>query len=192
MRVIVGLGNPGLTYRSTKHNIGFAVVEALAKKHGIRLGKALHFSRVGRGVIAGEEVLLALPQTFMNLSGKAVGELYRAEAQDAARLLVVCDDIHLELGKLRLRPGGSAGGHKGLASIIQTLGRDDFPRLRVGIATGLHRGDLSRYVLSPFKRKDAKHVKHIVALAAETVTAACANGIDAAMATYNKCHLGTS
>lgn len=192
MKVIVGLGNPGLEYRSTKHNMGFAVVKDLAKENGIKINRKLHFSLTGKGKIAGENTLLVLPQTYMNLSGNAVSELFREEIKDIKDLIVVCDDINIELGRIRLRKEGSSGGHKGLESIIHTLGRDDFARLRVGIATDAHRGDITNYVLSPFKRKEMRNVNHVVALASETITSSIEDGIDKAMSKFNKRKIGTS
>ena len=192
MKLIVGLGNPGLEYKGTRHNIGFEVVTALAKESGIKLNKRLHFSLCGKGKVAGEDVLLALPQTYMNLSGKAVGEIAGREMKDISDLVVVCDDVNIELGRIRLRPSGSAGGHKGLASIISTLGRDDFARLRVGIATEVHKGDITGYVLSPFKRKERRNVSHVVTLAGDTLTCMIEDGIDTAMTKFNKSKIGTS
>jgi len=192
VKFIVGLGNPGLEYKATKHNIGFAVVRDLAKENDIRINKKLHFSLIGKGKIAGEDVVLALPQTYMNLSGNAVSELFRAEIKDIKDLVVICDDINIELGRIRLRKEGSSGGHKGLESIIHTLGRDDFARLRVGIATDVHRGDITNYVLSPFKRKEMRNVNHVVALASETITSSIKDGIDKAMSKFNKRKIGTS
>lgn len=192
MKIIIGLGNPGLAYKGTKHNIGFTVVENLARENRIKIKEKAHFSLIGRGKIAGEDVILVLPQTFMNLSGKAVKEVFAREGADIRDILVVCDDINLEMGKIRLRKQGSSGGQKGLLSIVQALGREDFARLRIGIATGLHRGDISGYVLSPFKRKDRRHVAHAVTLATDTVTSYLRDGIDKAMSMFNKMKVGTS
>ena len=192
MKIIIGLGNPGLEYKGTKHNIGFEVVAALAKENGIKLNKRLHSAITGKGRIAGEEVLLALPQTYMNLSGKAAGEICGRDMKDIRDLVVVCDDINIELGRIRLRPGGSAGGHKGLTSIINTLGRDDFARLRVGIATEVHKGDITGYVLSPFKRKEKRNVAHVIELSRDALTSMIEDGIEAAMAKFNKSKIGTS
>ena len=192
MKFIIGLGNPGLEYNVTKHNIGFLVVKKLAKDNDIKINDKRHFSLVGKGKVGGEDVVLVLPQTYMNLSGNAVGELFRQEAKDAGDILVVCDDINIELGRIRLRKEGSSGGHKGLESIIHTLGRDDFARLRVGIATEVHKGDITNYVLSPFKRKDARNVSHVIALAGDAVTFMLTSGIDKAMSKFNKMKVGTS
>jgi len=192
MKLIVGLGNPGMEYRSTKHNIGFEVVKALAKENNIKINKELHFSLLGKGKIAGVDVILVLPQTYMNLSGRAVGELFREAAKGASDLLVICDDINIELGRIRLRKKGSSGGHKGLESIAHTLGRDDFTRLRVGIATEVHKGDITGYVLAPFKRKEKRNVAHVITLAKDAVACMIEEGVDKAMAKFNKRKIGTS
>jgi peptidyl-tRNA hydrolase, PTH1 family len=192
VKIIIGLGNPGLEYRSTKHNIGFEVVKALAKENDIKIASGLHFSMVGKGRIAGENVMLVLPQTYMNLSGKAVGELFRQEAGSISDIFVICDDINIELGRIRIRKEGSSGGHKGLESIIHTLGRDDFARLRIGIATEIHKGDITRYVLSPFKRKEKRNVTHVISLARDAVTCIIREGMDKAMAKFNNKKVGTS
>lgn len=192
MKYIIGLGNPGTEYDHTKHNMGFEVVKALAKKNDIGLDRKLHFSLVGRGRIAGQEVSLVMPQTFMNLSGNAVGELFSHEVKKIEDILVIFDDINLELGKIRLRKQGSAGGHHGLASIIHTLGTDAFPRLKVGIATQVHTGDITRYVLSPFKRHEKRNAAHTIALAADAVTCMLKEGVDTAMNKFNKRKAGTS
>jgi PTH1 family peptidyl-tRNA hydrolase len=192
MKLIVGLGNPGLEYASTKHNIGFAVVKAIAKENGIRMRQKLRFSLVGKGRILGEDAVLAMPQTFMNLSGNALKELEADRTKDLSGLVVICDDINLELGKIRLKRSGSSGGHKGLESIIRALGRDNFARLKVGIATDVHRGDITGYVLSPFKRSQRRNVAHALELAKDAVTCMVEEGIDKAMARFNKRKAGTS
>lgn len=193
MKFIIGLGNPGPEYAGTKHNIGFAVVNAFAKEAKIKISSEKYGSFIGKGRIGKENVMLVLPQTFMNLSGKAVEELFREECNDnISDIIVVCDDINLELGKIRIRKKGSAGGQKGLDSIIRVLGRDDFARLRVGIATEAHKGDITDYVLSPFKRKYARNATHSVALAKEALFGWLENGVDLAMTRFNKRKVGTS
>ena len=192
MKLIIGLGNPGLEYKNTKHNIGFEVVKALAKENNIKINKRLHFSLAGKGRIAGADAILILPQTYMNLSGKAVGEACGQNMKDMRELIVVCDDINIELGRIRLRASGSSGGHKGLASVISTLGRDDFARLRIGIATEVHKGDITNYVLSPFKRKEMRNVAHVITLAKDALICMVEDGIDKAMAKFNKRKIGTS
>jgi len=192
MKFIVGLGNPGLEYRRTKHNIGFEVVKALAKEHGIKLSKKAHLSIFGKGRISGADVMLVMPQTYMNLSGNAVSEAFKGDADKVKDLIVICDDINLELGKIRLKSQGSSGGHKGLESIIDTLNRDDFARLRVGIATDIHRGDITNYVLSPFRRKEMRNVAHVIALARDAMTVLIESGMETAMSKFNKRKVGTS
>lgn len=192
MKCIVGLGNPGGEYNLTKHNIGFRIVKSLAREYGIGLDEKKHSSVIGRGRIEGEEVVLILPQTFMNLSGKAIGEIRKEEIKSIEDLIVICDDINLKLGKIRLRKKGSSGGHKGLKSIIDELGMNDFARLRIGIATDIHRGDITNYVLTPFKRKDHKHLLHVESLAKEAVICWVKRGIDETMTKFNTRKVGTS
>ena len=192
MRVIVGLGNPGLEYRSTKHNIGFSVVKELAKENRIKIKEKNYSALMGRGKIAGEDVVLVLPQDYMNRSGETVGDLVRNEIKDIDELIVVCDDINLKLGRVRLKKHGSAGGHKGLESIIAELGKDNFPRLRVGIATQVHKGDITRYVLAPFKRKERKNVSHVISLAQDALLCWIEKGIDEAMNKFNIKKVATS
>jgi len=192
VKFIIGLGNPGIEYNHTKHNIGFDVVRAIAKENEIKISQKLHFSLIGRGKIAGQDVSLVLPQTFMNLSGNAVGELFAHEVKDISDILVICDDINIDLGRVRLKKQGSSGGHKGLESIAHILKRDDFARLKVGIAVEVHKGDITRYVLSPFKRHEKRNVSHVIELAADAVTCMLKDGIDMAMNKFNKKKAGTS
>ena len=192
MKLIVGLGNPGSEYKTTKHNIGCQVVEALAKENKIKINKIFHSSLIGKGRIEGEEVTLALPQTYMNLSGHAVSELIGRDLKTLEDMLVICDDIHLELGKIRMKKQGSSGGQKGLESVIHMLKTSDFPRLRVGIAADVPKGDISDYVLSPFKHKDARNAVHAVRLAGEAATSFIKDGMDKAMNSFNIRKVGTS
>ncbi len=192
MKFVIGLGNPGLKYRLTKHSIGFNVVKAVAKEYGIKIAKRLDSSLIGTGRIAGEDVMLVLPQTYMNLSGKAVEELFRNDIKNINDFLVICDDINLKLGRIRMRSNGSSGGHKGLESIIAALGRSDFARLRVGIATESHKGDITNYVLSPFRRSEARNAAHAIALAGDAVKAWVDEGMEKAMNRFNKRKVSTS
>ena len=192
MKYIIGLGNPGPEYNLTKHNIGFAVIREIAKENKIAIDKFSHSSLVGKGYIAGEEVTLILPETYMNLSGKAIEDFFEEGAKSIDDMIVICDDINLKLGRIRLRKKGSAGGHKGLESVIGALGKNDFARLRVGIATKVHKGDITKYVLSPFKRKEHKHVLNVVSLAKDAVAYWVKNGIDKTMTGFNTKSVGTS
>ena len=192
MKLIIGLGNPGSEYKGTKHNIGFAVVEALAKSYDIKVNKEKCGALVGKGKISDETVMLVEPQTYRNLSGKAIEELLREEKAEINDMLVICDDVNIEVGNIRLKKKGSAGGHKGLESIIQTLGSGDFMRLKVGIATEPHKGDITNYVLTPFKRKDLRNVSHLVSMAKDAVVCFIENGPDKAMTKFNRKRAGTS
>lgn len=192
MKCIVGLGNPGLEYRSTKHNIGFLIIKEFAKENKIKIKEKRFSALMGRGRVLGEEVVLAMPQTYMNRSGDTVGDLVRNEVRSLEDLIIVCDDINLKLGRVRLKKKGSAGGHKGLESIISVLERDDFARLRVGIATDIHRGDITRYVLTPFKRNQHKNVSHVISLAVDSLTCWVEKGIDVAMTKFNPMKVATS
>ena len=192
MKYIIGLGNPGGEHDGAKHNIGFAVVKAIAKEFDISVSKNRYGSLMGKGALGNVDVTLVMPQTFMNLSGKAVEELVREEGVDLEDIIVICDDINLELGKIRLKEKGSSGGQKGLESVIRELKDDKFGRLRVGIATDNHKGDITDYVLSPFKRKDHKNVSHVTDLAVDAVIAWAGNGMALAMNKFNKRRAGTS
>ncbi len=192
MKYIIGLGNPGLEYRSTKHNIGFSVVKELAKENKVKIKEKRYSALIGRGKISGEEVVLVLPQTYMNRSGDTVGDIVRDEVKSIEDIIVVCDDINLKLGRVRLKKQGSAGGHKGLESIISDLGRDNFARLRVGIATDVHKGDITRYVLTPFKRNQHKNVSGVVSLAVDSLVCWIEKGMHEAMNKFNIRKVATS
>lgn len=149
--LIVGLGNAGAEYNTHRHNVGFLIIDALARAHGLTFSrrKAMR-AHMAKGQICEKPVVLAKPQTFMNLSGRAVGRLNRAYDVSLEQILVVYDDLDLPLGRLRFRPQGGSGGHKGMRSIIDSLGTQDFPRLRVGIDRPPGRMDPADYVLQPF------------------------------------------
>ena len=138
MKLVVGLGNPGDEYADTRHNIGFRVIDHFAKRHRVKMGKHERDAMVGQGRVAGQAVTVARPLTFMNRSGPAVASLVRAYTDSIDELLVVYDDVDLPLGKLRIRPSGSAGSHNGMKSILESLQSDRFPRLRIGIRGESH------------------------------------------------------
>lgn len=184
MKLIVGLGNPGRQYDGTRHNIGFEVVDALVARHGLGWESA-----PAEAVMAkwrSRSTLLAKPLTFMNLSGRAVGDLLRYFRIDTAGLLVVVDDVHLEVGRLRARSGGSAGGHNGLKSLIGLLGAEEFARLRVGVGRGDARRDLADHVLARFDRDERSIVEDTVARAADAAELFVTEGIAAVMNRYNR------
>ena len=156
MKLVIGLGNPGADYRRTRHNLGFMVMDELARGWGVKFkGHSRSNSQKAEFCFKGQAVILAKPQTFMNLSGDTAGKLIRLYGIKIQDILVVCDDIRLELGSIRIREKGSAGGHNGLASIIEALGSDGFARLRTGASCADVRGDLSRYVLADFPKGQA-------------------------------------
>jgi PTH1 family peptidyl-tRNA hydrolase len=186
LTLIVGLGNPGAEYAAHRHNIGFRVVEALALAHGLPFSRRKGKARVAEGQIAGQPVLLAKPQTFMNRSGLAVSRLSRMHDIPAECILVVYDDLDLPLGRLRLRPEGGSGGHKGMRSIIESLGTQAFPRLRVGIDRPRGRMDPADYVLEPFDKDQQPLVAQGVAQAVAAVECWLAEGIVTAMDRFNR------
>jgi len=183
MKSIVGLGNPGEKYRGTRHNIGFAVLDELARRAGVGFDSAPANAIVAR-VRAPEPVLLVKPMTFMNASGQAVGELLRYFKIELADLLVVVDEVQLPLAKLRARAGGSAGGHNGLKSIIEHVG-PEFARLRVGVGRGTADRDLADHVLARFDRDEEADVVRMTARAADAAEVFIASGIAATMNQFN-------
>jgi peptidyl-tRNA hydrolase, PTH1 family len=186
LRLVVGLGNPGARYRRTRHNVGFLVVDELAARAGAGNGRADWDAWVAEASLAGADVLLAKPLTFMNRSGVAVERLAARLGLASADLLVVLDDLALELGSLRIRERGSHGGHNGLRSLIEVLGTDDFARVRVGIRKGDAPDDLADYVLSDFPQEDVLVVQESVGRAAEAVECMIREGAPAAMNRYNR------
>jgi PTH1 family peptidyl-tRNA hydrolase len=185
MRIVVGLGNPGERYRRTRHNVGFMVVDALATLVHAGRWRQEEAASVVEATLAGEPALLVKPTSFMNRSGVPVADVLGRNAGEAGDLVVIVDDVALELGVLRLRERGTHGGHNGLRSIIDTLGTEDFPRLRVGVGRGDPIGDLAEYVLSDFPEEDVLVVQEMVSLAAEAVESLCREGVGPAMSRYN-------
>ncbi len=185
-KIIVGLGNPGLRYRRTRHNLGFTVVSALARQRGLRFRRGRHQCTLAEGRIGREKALLVRPQTFMNLSGRGVAPLLRGSGCEIEDLMVVCDDVNLDLGRIRLRRGGSAGGHKGLESIIKELNTRSFPRLRLGVGEPPEWMDMMSYVLGVFPRRDRALVNEIVERAVQALETWVYYGIDEAMNRFNQ------
>ena len=184
-RVIVGLGNPGNEYIGTRHNVGFWCVNHLADANSISLSDRRRKVVVGAGTIAGMHVVLAKPRTFVNRSGEAIAYLLARYKVSPGNLLVIHDDMDLPLGKLRLRPGGSAGGHKGMKSIIQATGTQDFPRLKMGIGRPLEGMDEIGHVLGGMTGEESEIVERAVELATQAVVAMLTEGITQAMNRYN-------
>jgi PTH1 family peptidyl-tRNA hydrolase len=188
LRLVVGLGNPGPEYEATRHNAGFRVVERFAARAAIALGgeKRLR-ARFGVGRVAGHEVGLLLPDTWMNRSGEAVARAIDAHPLDpACDLLVVYDDLDLPFGRLRLRPSGGAGGHNGLADVTLRLGRSDFARLRVGIGRPPAGVDVIDWVLAPFSDAEAASLPACLDRAADAIEVAIGEGVEQAMNRFNR------
>ena len=193
MKLIVGLGNPGREYAHNHHNIGFMCLNHLARAHGIQLDKKQGQARTGSGNIAGNKVVLARPQTYMNLSGESVSRLINKFKVSPEDLLVIHDDLDLPLGKIRLRHGGGSGGHKGIDSIISCLGNRDFYRIRVGIGRpdtvngSLQDGgtEIIDYVLSDFTPDEKKIITKVIPEVTEAILCLLNEGLTAAMNKYN-------
>ncbi|HEY3045382.1 MAG TPA: aminoacyl-tRNA hydrolase [Vicinamibacterales bacterium] len=182
MKAIVGLGNPGPEYKGTRHNIGFEVIDELARRWGLKLKSWK--SAAAMAVAKEHETLLAEPKTFMNLSGEAVRKISAFHQIEPSDLLIVVDDVNLPLGRLRFRQMGSAGGHNGLKSVIQHLGTE-FPRLRIGVGRGDSRRDLADHVLARFESDEAAEVERMTARAADAAEMFTTAGIAAVMNAYN-------
>jgi len=186
MKLIVGLGNPGNLYVHSRHNVGFLVVKAIAQAHKILLKKEKGIlSLSGKGKIEGQNIILAMPLTFMNLSGAAVGGLLKKYKIDPSNLLVVCDDLDLNLGRLKIKSSGSSGGHRGLKSIIESLEGDTFARLRIGIGRPA-RTDISAYVLSHFSKKEKVELSELIERASDCCRVWVAKGINKSMNIFNQ------
>lgn len=206
MKLIVGLGNPGRIYIDSRHNIGFSVVRSLSRLYKIPLKKEKGIlSLSGRGKIEGQLILLALPLTFMNLSGLAARELVKKYKIDLSDLLVVCDDLDLSFGRLKIRRDGSSAGHRGIKSIIDSLGSKEFCRLRIGIGRPSHQLihknikdtnwcggrpqnaiDSADYVLAPFNKKERERVEEIIDNACDALRVWVGRGITEAMNIFNR------
>lgn len=185
MRVIIGLGNPGMKYAGTRHNIGFDTVTALADKYNIKINNKKFNGLIGDGFIGGEKVLLVQPQTYMNLSGECVGQIADFFKIEPENLIVICDDINLDTGRLRIRAKGSAGGHNGLKNIIAHLGTEAFPRIRVGVGEKTEGWDLADYVLARFSKDDEPVMREAIKNAVGAVETWISDDIGTAMNRFN-------
>ena len=190
MKVIVGLGNPGAEYEKTRHNIGWRVVDAFAAKFRIAVTVHEKNAMTGSGRVGGGSVLVAKPLTYMNLSGDAVRLLVNSYTESLQDLIVVYDDIDLPTGKLRIRPNGSAGTHNGMRSIISSLGRDDFPRLRLGVRGGDY-ARLRDYVLDEFSTDEQPAIDRAVERAVDALVLFCRGDLRRAMNEFNREEEGT-
>ena len=186
MRLIVGLGNPGVQYAWTPHNLGFLAVDRIAERSGIRVERPESKSLAGFGTYGGQDVVLVKPQTMMNLSGLAVRDLLQRHECTPEDLVVLYDDIALPWGMLRIRERGTAGGHNGVKSVIGAVGTDEFSRVRLGVQPDHPVGDLAEYVLRPMKKSDMETVAGMTEEAADAVELILAQGTQQAMNRYNR------
>lgn len=187
MYVIVGLGNPSKEYDNTRHNIGFAAIDSLSDKYGISVNEVKHKALLGKGVIDGTKVILVKPLTYMNLSGEAVRavvDYYKIDEE--AELIVIYDDISLDVGQLRIRKKGSAGGHNGIKNIIQHLGHDTFQRIKIGVGEKPKGYDLADYVLGHFSKEEQDVMKDALEKVDGAVKLMLMDDVDEAMNRYNK------
>lgn len=185
-RLIAGLGNPGREYAHSRHNAGFICLDYFAREHKLAFSHRQSQARLAIGEVAGQKIVLAKPQTFMNQSGKAIAGLLQHFDMSPVDLVVIYDDMDLPLGKIRLRPGGSAGGHHGIESIIASLGTQDFARIRVGIGHPEETADSISHVLGDFSREEEQVFAQVVPKVGEAVICLLTEGISAAMSRFNK------
>jgi PTH1 family peptidyl-tRNA hydrolase len=185
MKLVVGLGNPGRTYQNTRHNVGFMTIDAVAEECQIPVEKEKFNAVYGKGSIESEEVILAKPLSFMNRSGESIAPMlhwFKIEPQD---LVILCDDIHLPLGQIRIRERGSDGGHNGLTSVIESLGTPEFSRIRLGVNEPPPGFDQADYVLSRFPKQEKEQVEEMILNARDAVKLLVSKGVTTAMNRYN-------
>ena len=186
MYIIAGLGNPSKTYDKTRHNIGFDAIDCIADKYGINVDILKHKALCGTGIICGQKVVLIKPQTFMNLSGEAVASIlnfYKLDAEN--ELIIIYDDISLDVGRMRLRSKGSAGGHNGIKSIISHIGTEKFKHIKIGVGDKPADSDLADYVLGRFSTADRKVIDSTLLRVCEAVECIIGDDMDAAMNRFN-------
>jgi len=193
MKLIVGLGNPGRAYAHNRHNVGFICLNHFAKKHSIKFDKKRGKARIGIGEVANNKIVIAKPQTYMNLSGQSVSQLVKKFDINLNDLVIIYDDLDLPPGKIRIRQGGSSGGHKGIDSIISSLGSQDFSRLRIGIgrptttegSDQISEADIIAYVLSDFTPEEKQAITQVIPRVSEAIYCLLTEGVTSAMNKYN-------
>jgi len=185
-KLVVGLGNPGEEYEETAHNLGFLVLDRLAVRSGIKIGRKDSRALVGQGMVAGRKVLLAKPQTFMNVSGESVNGLLVKHEIAPGELILVYDELDLPWQSVRIRPHGSAAGHRGVDSVIRTVGTNQFPRVRLGIHGGRREKDGAQIVLGQLKRAQKQELDEILDHASQAVESIIAEGVEKSMAKFNR------
>ncbi len=186
MFLVVGLGNPGEEYENTPHNMGFRVVDLLAERNSIRMNRKDSKALTGVGEVAGKPVILAKPQTYMNLSGTSVEPLMVKHSLTPADLILVYDELDLPWGELKIKPRGSAAGHHGPESVIGRLGTTDFVRVRLGINPGYKLRDGAEYLLSPIKRSEREQAEELVGRGADAVASIIAEGVEKSKTKFNR------
>jgi PTH1 family peptidyl-tRNA hydrolase len=186
MFLVAGLGNPGEQYAATPHNLGFLAVDRLAARHGIRMTRRECQARTGQGTIRGKSVLLAQPQTFMNLSGLAVKPLLEKNVLSPADLILIYDELDLPWSSLRIRPKGSAAGHNGISDVIAKLGTSEFPRIRLGVHPGHPVTSGVDYLLSRFNRQQTETLDAFIDHAADATESVIAEGVEKSMTKFNR------
>lgn len=186
MYIIIGLGNPDQRYAATRHNIGFDAITRIADDYNIPLDFKKHKAICGKGYVGGEKVVLAQPQTFMNLSGESVRELVDFYKVSNEEIIVIYDDISLEVGQLRLRSKGSAGGHNGIKNIISHLGTEEFARIKIGVGDKPKDWDLADYVLSRFPKEEEPVIREALKRSSEAIKSIITDGMESAMNIYNR------
>lgn len=186
MFAVIGLGNPGMQYETTRHNVGFEVIERLAYENQIQVNKKKHHALIGEGTIAGQRVVLAKPQTYMNLSGQSVIEIMNWYKIDKNHIIIIYDDISLPIGQIRIRNKGSAGGHNGIKNIIAHLNSQEFPRVKVGVGEKPPGWDLADYVLSRFTKEEIIEMVESIKIASDAVEAIIREGSASAMNKFNQ------
>ena len=185
MYLIVGLGNPGKEYENTRHNMGFNTINKISQQYNIEVKQNKFQALYGSGMIEKEKVILLKPQTYMNLSGNSVKEVVDFYKIEKEKILVIYDDMDIEPGKIKIRKKGSAGGHNGMKSIIQMIGTEEFPRIRVGIGRPIHKDDEINYVIGAIPEEDLKRLDEGIEKAQKAVEEILRNGVDSAMNKYN-------
>jgi PTH1 family peptidyl-tRNA hydrolase len=186
MLLVAGLGNPGEEYAATPHNLGFLVADRLAERHGIRLTRKECQALIGQGTIGGKTVLLAKPQTYMNLSGIAIKPLLERNEVQPADLILVYDELDLDWGSIRIKPKGSSAGHNGVTDVIEKLGTQEFPRVRLGVHPGPGKKAGKDYLLSRFTRWQSDNLDSFIDLGADAVESLIAEGVEKSMTKFNR------
>jgi peptidyl-tRNA hydrolase, PTH1 family len=185
-KLVVGLGNPGKEFEHTPHNLGFLVIDRLAERNGMKVTRKDSMAHVGQGTVAGKRVLLAKPQTYMNVSGESVKGLLVKHEIAPEELILVYDELDLPWQSLRIRPDGSAAGHRGVSSVIQNVGTKNFPRVRLGIHGGRREKDGAQIVLAKLKRAHREELDELLDYTSEAVESIIAEGVEKSMAKYNR------